>query len=179
LYYVGGCLVKRVKPDVALHILRTDPEKAFIFAKNVGEYTGDTASSLTNLLDHLPSLPMECIEFHLYPRPPDFAQWIQDTLGDEYLATQTQKINRSLQGEALRRTIQELIEDRLHELKVIAMTGVSGIGVQYATKLVDAGVDSVEDLAHYESHELSQKMGVSERVAARWIQNAHQILSTL
>jgi predicted flap endonuclease-1-like 5' DNA nuclease len=58
------------------------------------------------------------------------------------------------------------------------MTGVKGIGIRYATKLVAAGVTSVEDLAHFEPHDLSQKLEISERRAARWIQDAHHALPT-
>ena len=171
-------MVKRVHPDVAAQILRTDPATAFLFARKVGAYTGDTASSLPDFLDHLATVPLESIEFHLYPRPPDFARWIQDALGDPYLATQTRKIPRAVKGEALRRTLHALIEDRLHELQVLALTGVKGVGIRYATKLVAAGVTSVADLAHFEPHNLSQKLGISERLAARWIQNAHHTLPT-
>jgi hypothetical protein len=167
-----------VHPDVAAQILRTDPVTAFLFAQDIGAYTGDTASSLPEFLEHLATLPLESLEFHLYPRPPDFARWIQDALGDPYLATQTRKIPRTVTGDALRRTLHALIEDRLHELQVLALTGVKGIGSRYAMKLVAAGVTSIADLAHAETHDLSQKLGISERRAAQWIQNAHHTLPT-
>lgn len=170
-------MVKRVNPKKASTILRTVPERAFSFAKNLGEYTGDIASSITDFLDKVKSTPLECIEFHLYPRPPDFERWIRETLGDDYLATQISKIDRSIKGEALRRTIQKIIEERLHELKLIAMTQVKGIGERNATKLITAGIDFIEDLAHYKSSELAQKIGISDRMAARWIHNAQQTLS--
>jgi hypothetical protein len=170
-------LVKRVKPETASRILRTVSEKTFFFARNLSEYTGDAASSLTEFLDEVPNVPLESIEFHLYPRPPDFARWIKETLGDAYLATQTMKIDPSIKGEALRRTLHNIVEERLHELKVIALTGIKGIGVRYATQLVEAGIDSVEELAHYETHELAQQTNVSNRVAARWIQSAQQTVT--
>jgi predicted RecB family nuclease len=87
------------------------------------------------------------------------------------------KIDSSIKGEALRRTLHNIVEERLRELKVIAMTGVKGIGVRYATQLVEAGIESVEELAHYETHELAHRTNVSNRVAARWIQRAQQTIT--
>lgn len=170
-------MVKKVKPEEASRILRTVSDKAFFFARNLSDFTGDVASSLTDFLDQVTTVPLESIEFHLCPRPPDFVRWIGETLGDEYLATQTMKLDPSIKGEALRSTLHNIVEERLRELKVIAMTDVKGIGVRYATKLVESGIDSVEELAHSEPNELAQHTNVSNRVAARWIQNAQQTVT--
>jgi len=170
-------MVKRVKPDMASQILRTLSEKEFVFAKHMGDYTGEYACSLKDFFNKLQNTPLECIEFHLSPRPPDFERWIRDVLKDDYLAIQISKINRSIKGEALRHSLQQAVGDRVHELQVIAMTRVKGIGVTTSTRLVDAGIVSVEDLAHHDSTELADKIGVSERVASRWIRNAYQMAS--
>lgn len=162
-----------VKPAIASKILRSVPEYAFHFAADIGDYTGDSAESLIDFREKLLTVPLKSVKFHLYPRPPDFQRWIRETLGDEQFAKQLATIKRS-RGERLRKTLLTLVDDRLDHLHAMKMTRVKGIGPKSSKKLVGLGITSVADLAEWNAHELAQKVGVSEKLTAKWISNAQQ-----
>ena len=61
--------------------------------------------------------------------------------------------------------------------QTVTLTYVSGIGGTLARRLRDAGIEDIEDLAQADSKDVAQVRGVSESRAARWIEEAAQIMT--
>lgn len=57
------------------------------------------------------------------------------------------------------------------------LTKVRGIGPKSSKRLKDVGIDSVNDLAECDPKDLMRKIGVSEKIASRWIRGAKDLLS--
>ena len=111
----------RISPELASRILRTValPE-AFLFFTDIGQYTCEFAPCLAGFLEKLEKVPLKSIDFHF--ERGDFERWIRETLGDGCLADEMSKIDRTVLGEELRASIQTVVEKRLEELKIAAMT---------------------------------------------------------
>lgn len=109
---------RKIDPELASRILRTVPmHNAFLFFTDVGKYTGEFASSLTDFLEKLNKIPLKSLEFHFGRR--DFEKWVKGTLGDEYLAKRIGKIDRLIQGEEIRKALQKTVQNRLSQLKLL------------------------------------------------------------
>ena len=109
-----------VDSELASRILRNvSIIEAFLFFTGVGQYDGEFASSLSDFCEKLKTTPLNSIEFHL--KRGDFERWIKETLGDEYLANRIGKIDRSIRGEGLRKTLQAIVKRRLDQLKATTM----------------------------------------------------------
>jgi hypothetical protein len=105
-----------VYQEFAFRILRTVPvPESFLFFTDVGQYTGEMASSLESFLEKLKNISIKAIEFHFSRE--DFVKWIKGTLGDTHLADRICKIDKSTHGEELRKTLQAIIERRVNQLK--------------------------------------------------------------
>ena len=167
---------EKVNSRLASQILRRVSEESFHFASGIGAFTGESANSLIDFQEKLDKIPLQCIRFHLYPRQPDFESWIRETLGDDYLADKIAQIDKSIKGEGLRKNLLSILESRLEHLKVIAITRVKGIGLKYSKKLIASGINSVNELAEKNPADLSIRVGVSEKIVSRWIQNAKNTL---
>jgi len=58
-------------------ILRTLPrEKAFYFFTSIGNYTGESASSLKEFMEKINEVNLKSLEFHLHRG--DFEKWIAE-----------------------------------------------------------------------------------------------------
>ena len=74
----------------ASRILRTlSREKAFYFFTSIGNYTGESATSLEEFTKKILDVNIKSLEFHLYRG--DFVKWVAQTLEDRILA---KKINQ-------------------------------------------------------------------------------------
>jgi len=112
---------RKIDPELALRILRTVPmPNAFLFFTDEGQYTGKSASSLADFLEKLNKIPLKSLEFHFGRR--DFEKWVEGTLGDEYLADRITRIERTIQGENIRKTLQKTVKNRLNQLKTAQKT---------------------------------------------------------
>lgn len=60
----------------------------------------------------------------------------------------------------------------------IELTSIEGIGVKRAEKLNSCGVNSVQDLADFDSKELSEKLQISEKRVSKWIDKAKDTFKT-
>jgi len=97
-------------------ILRTvSIPESFLFFTDIGQYTGEFTSSLAEFNEKLRKVPLRSIEFHF--KRGDFAKWIIDVLGDNYLAERISQIGGSFHGEELRTAIQRKVEERLNQLR--------------------------------------------------------------
>jgi len=90
-------------------------EKGFHFNTEKGIYLGLTATSLYDFAAKLETIDENSILFH-YPRG-DFQKLIQDTLGDDELASRMCFIQRDISGEKLRGQLVKIVQKRITELK--------------------------------------------------------------
>ncbi len=106
-------------------ILRTLPrEKAFYFFTSIGNYTGESASSLEEFKQKINEVNMKCLEFHFHRR--DFEKWIAEALEDNKLAENVRKLWRQRPtGDRLRIELHTTISERLS--KLIDQSGTSQI----------------------------------------------------
>ncbi|MEM3703967.1 MAG: hypothetical protein QXX79_06100 [Candidatus Bathyarchaeia archaeon] len=82
--------------------LKTVPrEKAFYFFTSIGNYTGESASSLTEFMDKINIINVKSLEFHF--QRGDFEKWISEVLQDEELSEEFRNLHKlNLAGESLR-----------------------------------------------------------------------------
>jgi len=102
--------------DTVSKILRTvSREKAFYFFTSIGNYTGESASSLKEFMGKINEVNLKSLEFHLYRG--DFEKWISEVLQDEELAAEVRKLQKfSLIGDALRNQLYVTVSRRLKRL---------------------------------------------------------------
>jgi large subunit ribosomal protein L15 len=102
---------------------------------------------------------------------------------DSYSKSAAEKIKK-VKGKILQ-TIEEKaiqpssIEEKseISTAETIELVNVKGIGQKRSEKLRKIGISSVEDLAKCEPKDLAEKVGVSEKMASKWIKNASELLS--
>ena len=59
------------------------------------------------------------------------------------------------------------------------ITLVRGIGEKWSEEMKAVGVDSVNELVECNPRDLAGKVGVSEKMANAWIENANEVLSLI
>jgi hypothetical protein len=94
-------------------ILKTVPrEKAFYFFTSIGNYTGESASSLKEFMEKVNEVNVKSLEFHLYRG--DFEKWVSEILQDGELAGDIRRLQRlKLMGEPLRNQLFLTVSRRL------------------------------------------------------------------
>jgi len=103
-----------------LRILRAvNDQEAFYFYENIGKPLGESAKSLSDLLEKVKSVKLESLVFHLQRK--DFQNWIKKTIGDTKLATRLGKIAPSHDNE-FRAKICATVENRIKELRGAPLT---------------------------------------------------------
>jgi hypothetical protein len=99
-----------VRP-ISLKLLRAVSfEKGFHFYVSIGNYTGITATSLSEFTMKLQIIPAESIVFHFHRK--DFQNWIKYTIGDAALAERISNIRQEQSAEDLRKEILKIVEAR-------------------------------------------------------------------
>lgn len=91
-------------------------EEAFYFFTSIGNYTGQSASSLREFMQKIREIDIKSLEFHLYRE--DFEKWISQTLGDARLAAEIRNLRlRKVVGNVLREQLYSVVWKRYRELK--------------------------------------------------------------
>jgi hypothetical protein len=105
-----------VKNEQEIKALKTVPrEKAFYFFTSIGNYTGESASSLKEFMEKINEVNAKSLEFHLYRG--DFEKWINEVLEDAQLAEEIRKLKRAnLTGESLRNQLYMTVAKELKRL---------------------------------------------------------------
>jgi len=86
-------------------------ESAFYFFTSIGNYTGESATSIEDFLKKIECIDVKSIEFHC--RRGDFEKWVAETIGDKELAEQIRKLkDQNLTGENLRYRLHQIISKR-------------------------------------------------------------------
>jgi len=100
-----------------LRILRTLPrEKAFYFFTSIGNYTGESATSLKEFMDKISEVNVKSLEFHFYRG--DFEKWTAEALEDNELAEQFGTLRKmSPIGEKLKNGLRRILIGRYSKLK--------------------------------------------------------------
>lgn len=94
-------------------------EEAFYFFTSIGNYTGQSASSLDEFLLKLKDVDVKSLEFHLFRE--DFEKWVAQILGDGRLAEEIKSLRLAkVAGNPLRDRLYMVVAKRLKELKGIA-----------------------------------------------------------
>lgn len=92
--------------------VKVSREKAFYFFTSIGNYTGESASSLEEFLEKAGRINVKSLEFHLQRE--DFERWFSHVLHDEKLAEEAAELRRrGLAGEDLRRELCMIVSKRL------------------------------------------------------------------
>jgi len=97
-------------------ILRTlSREKAFYFFTSIGNYTGESATSLKEFMDKIDKVNVKSLEFHFYRG--DFEKWIDEVLEDNDLAEYVRKLRgQGLTGDKLRIQLYTTVSKRYNNL---------------------------------------------------------------
>ena len=91
--------------------LRTVPfESGFHFYTAVGNYTGITATNLSEFAAKLKTIPMESVTFHFQRN--DFQKWIKYTIKDSEIAERINRAKGAQSTEDLRKEILRILETR-------------------------------------------------------------------
>jgi hypothetical protein len=86
-------------------------EKAFYFFTAIGNYTGESATSIEDFLKKIEHIDIKSIEFHVYRD--DFEKWMTEIIGDKELAEQIKKLkHQNITGEKLRNQLHSIISKR-------------------------------------------------------------------
>ena len=103
-----------IKPTI-LKPLRTVPfESGFHFYTAIGNYTGITATNLSEFAAKLKTIPTESITFHFQRK--DFQKWIQYTIKDAALAEKISRTNGEQSAVGLRKDILRTVEAVLYQI---------------------------------------------------------------
>jgi hypothetical protein len=97
-------------------ILKTVPrEKAFYFFTSIGNYTGESASSLKEFMERINAVNEKSLEFHLCRG--DFEKWVNEVLQDRELAADIRRLHGfNLASEALRNQLYAVVSRRYKRL---------------------------------------------------------------
>ena len=101
----------------AQRALRSLPrEQAFYFFTSIGNYTGESATSLEDFAKKLLKTSIKSLEFHLYRG--DFEKWISGTLEDDALASKVRQLKELKPiGIDLRDRLYLLVSKHCEDLK--------------------------------------------------------------
>ena len=91
-------------------------EKAFYFFTSIGNYTGESATSLKEFVEKIREVNVKSLEFHFYRG--DFKKWIAEVLEDKELAEQIRTFRSSSPiGEKLKSGLYRILIERYSRLK--------------------------------------------------------------
>lgn len=105
-----------MKEESISRILRTLPrEKAFYFFTSIGNYTGESASSMKEFLEKINEVNVKSLEFHFYRG--DFEKWIAETLEDGELVTEIGNLrSQNYSGTVLKEHLYNILTKHYEKL---------------------------------------------------------------
>jgi len=91
-------------------------DEAFYFFTDIGNYTGQSASSLEEFLSRIKEINAKSLEFHLFRE--DFEKWTSSTIGYAQLTKDLAMLRRQkAAGAGLRGRLSSVVSKRLKELR--------------------------------------------------------------
>jgi hypothetical protein len=107
--------IEALKAIPELEAKRVCANNAFYFFTDIGQYTDRCSTSLADFCNTIWTIDIRSVEFHF--KREDFAMWIKETLGDNELANDINRISKTIRGEELRTILYQTVETRLTKLK--------------------------------------------------------------
>lgn len=106
-----------MREEKDLKALRILPrEKAFYFFTSIGNYTGQSASSLEEFLEKIKLVSENSLGFHMYRG--DFEKWVAEVLEDRELAEKIRSLQKTgLASGTLRPRLAEIVAKHCEDLK--------------------------------------------------------------
>jgi hypothetical protein len=90
-------------------------EKAFYFFTSIGNYTGESASSLKEFMYKINEVNVKSLEFHFYRG--DFEKWVAEVLEDKKLADGIREMQKTdVTSDVLRSRLSEVVSRRYKQL---------------------------------------------------------------
>jgi len=90
-------------------------EKAFYFFTSIGNYTGESASSLKEFMEKINDVNAKSLEFHISRG--DFEKWINEVLEYRELAEEIKKVQKiNLSGDVLRSQLYTIVSEHYKTL---------------------------------------------------------------
>jgi plasmid replication initiation protein len=100
---------------LAAKLFNTVPfDSGFHFFTAIRNYTGITATNLSEFEAKLQIIPEESVKFHFQRK--DFEKWIKDTIKDVELGEKIDRIREAQSTEDLREEILRITQERISEL---------------------------------------------------------------
>ena len=96
------------KPASVKPLATVSFENGFHFYTGIGNYTGITATNLSEFAAKLLIIPKESITFHFQRK--DFQKWVEYTIKDAALAERISRANSEQSAENLRKEILKTVE---------------------------------------------------------------------
>lgn len=96
-------------------------------------------------------------------------------LGLIMIALGGKKEERLLAEPVVKRKVRKWRKDEPKDLGM-DITLVRGIGPKWSEEMKAVGIDSIHGLAECEPEDLAQEVGISEKMASTWVENANEIL---
>ncbi len=98
------------RPTIVEPLTTVSFKDGFHFYTAMGNYTGITATNLSEFAAKLQIIPVESLTFHFQRK--DFQKWIKDTIKDAELAEQLNRIKQGSSSEELRKEILSTVRAR-------------------------------------------------------------------
>jgi hypothetical protein len=103
-----------IKPTIIKPLTIVPFESGFHFYTAIGNYTGITATSLSQFAVKLQIVPTESITFHFQRK--DFQNWIKYTIKDAALAERISNTKREQSAEDLKKEILRTVEAVIYHI---------------------------------------------------------------
>jgi len=104
--------VTKGKVHMSVGNKKLSKESAFYFFTSIGNYTGESATSIEDFLKKIEHIDIKSIEFHC--NRGDFQKWVAETIADKELVEQIKKLqDKNLTGEKLRNQLHLLLRESI------------------------------------------------------------------
>ena len=109
---------QNISDSKIVKILRAVPhDKGFHFFTDLGQNTGETATSLETFAQKLEKISADSVRFHFQRK--DFQNWIQTTVGDGVLAERINHVSGQRPVEDLRSELVKTVQERVSQLRLL------------------------------------------------------------
>ena len=123
---VGACFVlkyasskeQNISDSKIVKILSEVPhDREYHFFTDLGQNTGETATSLETFAQKLEIISADSVKFHFQRK--DFQNWIQTTVGDGVLAGRISRVSEQRPVEDLRSELVKTVQERISQLRLL------------------------------------------------------------
>jgi len=109
---------QNISDSKIVKILSSVPhDKGFHFFTDLGQNTGETATSLETFAQKLGIISADSVKFHFQRK--DFQNWIQTTVGDGVLAERVNHVSEQRPVEDLRSELVKTVQERISQLRLL------------------------------------------------------------